>query len=159
MPSQKRGQRQWGMYLSKREMSKIGRRGRLSSLQMLLTKKKLRWPLPLSEDHILSLIYARRARNVVFGGELFSDPAWDILLELYAAYLGKRTILLPELARVTEVPLSTTRRWLAVLGEHGLVSVTSNLSDPDLVKVELTQDGSLKVERLVGHWGSAFMSI
>lgn len=113
----------------------------------------------LTEDHILSVIFVRRARSAVFGTGLFSDPAWDILLELYAARLGKRTMLLPELARATETPVSTTRRWVAALNERDLVNVSTNLMEPDWIRVELTDAAATKLEHLGDHWGSAFVSI
>ena len=36
----------------------------------------------LTEDHIVSILGVRRARADILGQSLFSDPAWDILLEL-----------------------------------------------------------------------------
>lgn len=124
-----------------------------------LLRSKFSRRLRLTEDHVLSIIFARRARSAVFGEGLFSDPAWDILLELSAARLGRRKTLLPELARATHTPLSTTKRWIAALRDRGLVSVTTNLSDPNWVQVELTEEAASKMERFGDQWGSAFVSI
>lgn len=131
----------------------------LESLKSRFSGTRLREPLQLSEDHFLSLIFVRRARSAVFGTGLFSDPAWDILLELYAARLGKRTMSLSELARAIETPLSTTKRWVVELEGRGLINVTAGTTDPGPAQVELTQDASSKLEHLGDHWGSAFVSI
>lgn len=136
-----------------------GRQKPLGSPKSLFIKKRLRQPLRLSEDHFVSLIYVRRARSALFGEGLFSDPAWDILLELHVAHLSKRTISLPELARAIETPLSTTERWVVELQNRGLVSVTTSPSDADRVQVELMQEAASKLEQLGNQWGSAFVSI
>lgn len=135
------------------------RQSPLALLRSLLRRKKLRRPLRLSEDHILSITFVRRARTAVFGENLFSDPAWDILLELYAARLGERNMLLPELARATDTPLSTTRRWISALEARGLVKVTSGVTDAASDQVDLTPEAASKLEHLGDHWGSAFVSI
>lgn len=131
----------------------------LKHLTSLLFPSKLRPPLKLMEDHVLSILIARRARGAVLGNDLFSDPAWDILLELYAAKLGRRSMSLSELARATETPPSTTRRWIAALEERRLVSSAIDPAKPSRVQVELTTEGASKIEHLADHWGSAFVSI
>lgn len=137
------------------------RRGRhpLQQLKSLLLRKKLRRPLKLTEDHILSVLLVRGARHVVLGEGLFSDPAWDILLELYAARLGRRSMSLSELAQAIEAPSSTTGRWIAALEGRRLVSSTIDPANPSRVLVKLTTEGASKMEHLADHWGSAFVSI
>jgi DNA-binding MarR family transcriptional regulator len=147
------------MQLPKREKREGGSRSTPSSLQSLFSRNKLCRPLRLTEDHILSVISMRRARSAVLGKNLFSDPAWDILLELHGAHLGGRITLVIDLARAIETPLSTTRRWIAALMERGLVQLTTDLSDAGQVQVELTAEAIAKLEHLGNHWGSAFVSI
>lgn len=130
----------------------------VEQLRSLLLRNP-RQPLRLTEDHLVSLILLRRARAVVFGDNLFSDPAWDILLELYAAQLGARVMSLSDLAKATDTPLSTTERWIAALAERGLVKSTTDPKDSADVKIQLTPDAALKMEHLGDHWGSAFVSI
>lgn len=128
-------------------------------LKALLLRKIRRRPLRLTEDHILSVILVRRARGSVLGEDLFSDPAWDILLELYAAKLGERTMTASELAQATETPGSTTRRWIAALEQRGLVGSTVDPLEPGRVCISLTAEGTSRMEHLANHWGSAFISI
>lgn len=115
--------------------------------------------LELSEDHILSLLIVRRARDTIFGQNLFSDPAWDILLELYAASMAGRGVSLAHLAAAIGAPLPTAARWIAVLTERGLVeSNLESLDSPDL-QIHLSADGERKMKKLADQWGSAFVSI
>ena len=114
--------------------------------------------LQLTEDHIQSVLLVRRARASVLGKDLFSDPAWDMLLELYAASLSGRRVTLPELARVTETPTSVAARWIQALEQSGNVTVDRGGS-PFLVYVSLSAEGVSRMQRLANHWGSAFVSI
>ena len=131
----------------------------LAQLKSLLTRKGLRRPLKLTEDHLLSLLFLRRARDAVLGQDLFSDPAWDVLLELYAAKLGGRSMSVADLAQAVATPRSTTARWIAALEERGLITSAIDPSEPDRLQVELTAEGASKMEHLGNHWGSAFVSI
>ena len=116
--------------------------------------------LELTEDHIQSVLLVRRARASVLGEHLFSDPAWDILLELYAASLAGRSVTLSELARVTETPVSIATRWVQALEQSGNVSVDRDPEgSPFLVYVKLSAEGVSRMQRLADHWGSAFVSI
>lgn len=130
-------------------------------MERLITQlfQKRQRSLTLTEDHLVSLLLLRRARESVLGDNLFSDPAWDILLELYAACMGERSMSMAELARAIETPQSTTARWIAALESRGLVSSKTNSSSPDRAQIQLTSDGALKMRHLGDHWGSAFVSI
>ena len=75
-------------------------------------------PVGLAEQ-VTSLLRLRRAREDAFGHELFSDPAWDILLELFSARLRRRSVSLGSLNHVA--PASVVVRWVSVLVERGLV--------------------------------------
>jgi hypothetical protein len=83
----------------------------------------------VTEDQVSSILKVRRDRSGIFGEGLFSDPAWDILLELLAARLGNRKLLLSELDKVA--PKSVLARWTAELEERGLVTCELNRFRPD----------------------------
>jgi DNA-binding MarR family transcriptional regulator len=111
-------------------------------------------PVALTEDHIMSVLLVRRARREVLGENLFSDPAWDILLELYGAKLGDRHVTGSELARAIEAPQSTTTRWIAALQDRGLIERAANGTS-----VKLSAQGASQMEQLAGKWASAFLAI
>ena len=142
----------------RREAKKLQKKP-FAQLKALLFRKTLRRPLRLTEDHILSVLFVRRARGGVLGEDLFSEPAWDILLELYAAKLGGRNMTLSDLARATDTPASVAARWQSALEDHGLTRSTVDPADPARVCISLTAEGSSKMEHLANHWGSAFVSI
>ena len=75
----------------------------------------------LSEKHVLDVIQARRAREKHFNSDLFADPAWDLLLELYAAELGQRRVCVSTLCAAAAVPQTTALRWIKALEAKGLI--------------------------------------
>jgi DNA-binding MarR family transcriptional regulator len=131
----------------------------LKQLKALLTGKRLRRPLKVTEDHILSVLLVRRGRIAVLGEQLFSDPAWDILLELYAARLGERQMSVADLSVATGTPPSVTARWVSLLEGRGLLLTRTGPDRREPLLVELTADAESKLDRLINHWGAAFVSI
>ena len=107
----------------------------------------------ITEDHVQSVLTLRRARQSIFGRQLFSDPAWDLILELYATRLGNRRISAAGLARLIGLPGSMTARWVSALVEAGIVRVETEGA------VELTDEGVDKMARLINQWSSAFLAI
>jgi DNA-binding IclR family transcriptional regulator len=80
----------------------------------------------------------------VIGRDLFADPAWDMLLGLYAAELERTPKTTGELCSVADVPLSTANRWINALVERGLITVNSE-GATGLIK--LTPVGSAAMNR------------
>ena len=135
-------------------------RGRddLTPFRNLFSARSSRPDLAISEDHIVSVIMARRGREAIFGKDLFSDPAWDILLELYAAYLAGRETSVSELAASIGTPPSTTTRWASALQAQGFVWC-DEISEPKRTRIVLTAEGAARMKRLADYWGSAFVTI
>lgn len=73
-----------------------------------------------SAAEIRKLINARRARDRFFDRELFADPAWDMLLDLYAAHLERVRVSVSSLCIAAAVPPTTALRWITTLREAGL---------------------------------------
>jgi len=113
----------------------------------------------VTEDHILSILCVRRGREAAMGRELFSDPAWDILLELYAALLGGRKMTLGDVARSIDVPRSTIARWVSVLSDRQLILASVDVEDAAQLWLQLSPKGNAAMKNLVDQWGSAFRAI
>ncbi|MFX9608428.1 hypothetical protein ABTU70_19535, partial [Acinetobacter baumannii] len=64
---------------------------------------------------------ARRLREEVFGADMFSDPAWDILLDLYAADAKGERVQITSLSVAARVPHSTAIRWARIMTRAGLL--------------------------------------
>ncbi|HEX7782911.1 MAG TPA: hypothetical protein VF509_08900 [Sphingobium sp.] len=68
----------------------------------------------------------RRYREKLFG-EIFADPAWDMLLELYLAELEKRQLSVTAVSVAGAVPPSTGIRWITTMTEAGMIE---RVADP-----------------------------
>ncbi|MFT4027716.1 MAG: hypothetical protein QM676_13065 [Novosphingobium sp.] len=83
-------------------------------------------PLDPADERVqlsLSTTRALRTRRAeFFDAELFSDPAWDILL-LLASEPHRTGISVAEVAESLGYPPSVTGRWLKILGSKGEVEV------------------------------------
>ncbi len=67
---------------------------------------------------IRSIQSARADRARFFDVELFGEPAWDILLDLFAISLEQRRVSITGLCNASGVPLTTALRWIASLEER-----------------------------------------
>jgi len=77
-------------------------------------------PVEIAAAEIRSVIRARRMRAQFFADELFADPAWDMLLDLFAAQLERRQVSVSSLCIAAAVPPTTALRWIGTLHEAGL---------------------------------------
>lgn len=70
---------------------------------------------------IRQTIRARRMRETFLGKTLFEDPAWDMLLDLFAARLERNRVSVSSLCIAAAVPSTTALRWIGRLTEAGLL--------------------------------------
>ncbi len=92
---------------------------------------------------------ARRARARIFGADavLFSDPAWDILLDLYASAEAGKRVTVGNACIAGEVPHTTGLRYVAALVQHGLARRVPDSTDGRRCWLELTDRGTLLMEQ------------
>jgi DNA-binding MarR family transcriptional regulator len=90
---------------------------------------------------IRSAIQARAQRGRHFNPALFADPAWDMLLELYAAALTQRKLAVSRLAERSCVPMTTALRWITALEKEGLIERSDDRLDGRRVFLTLTDKG------------------
>lgn len=96
---------------------------------------------------------ARRKRVAVFDRqELFGEPAWDILLDLYIAHAEGKPVSVSSACIGSASPPTTGLRWLGVLQDAGLVEREHDLRDQRRVLVRLSEDG---IERMEDYFRSA----
>jgi DNA-binding MarR family transcriptional regulator len=78
---------------------------------------------PATPDAIARvLLDTRRARREALGANLFSDPAWDMLLALFAAAERGEALSVSQLCAASSVAQTTALRWVDSLEAAGLVS-------------------------------------
>lgn len=92
---------------------------------------------PIGEAQVRAALRVRRNRDRYFDSLLFADPAWDILLELYAAELGQRRVSVTSLCIGAAVPATTALRWIRTLERKRMIGRTADPTDGRRVFVSL----------------------
>ncbi|MDV3456127.1 MarR family transcriptional regulator [Sphingomonas sp. HF-S4] len=98
-----------------------------------------------SPDHrasVESIIRVREARSKFMPENWFSDPAWDILLRLYHAYLDGLERTVGDLGSFASTSPATTNRWLDVLASRGWIHRRRDERDQRRVFISLSETGA-----------------
>ena len=99
----------------------------------------------VSASWVRGLLHARRLRGHYLGANNFSDPAWDILLQIFAKHLDHELATLSVLCASADLPESTALRWLRKLEQDGLIERREPGSSGTMVG--LTSQGSVAMQR------------
>ena len=91
----------------------------------------------------------RRRREALFGASIFSDPAWDMLLELLVATCEQRRMSVTNLCAVSATSHATAIRWIAILADRGLIQRTPDPIDARRVWVSLTPAAFQQMQALL----------
>lgn len=107
--------------------------------------------LRASEESQLAAIaesdYAnRRRRDRYLPASIFSEPAWDILLDLYVQNTRKRSVSVQSLCIASAAPATTALRWIEKLTSCRLIERKPSVSDRRVVHVVLTAQGMEQME-------------
>lgn len=89
---------------------------------------------------------ARRVREGLFPESIFADPAWDMLLDLFASKLEGTEVCVSDACSAAGVPPTTALRWLCRLEDSGLLVRRSDPKDSRRIHVELTAIAVWRVE-------------
>jgi hypothetical protein len=89
---------------------------------------------------VRKLIAGRMARARFFDAELFSDPAWDMLLDLTAAHAEKVKVSVTSLCIAANVPATTALRWLKQMVESGVFERVADENDRRRAFIELSEN-------------------
>lgn len=83
-------------------------------------------------DYAAAVLRFRRLRPDLLPAELFGEPAWDLLLELFVADAEGRRRTGREISRMADVRPTVLSRWLIHLTKVGLIvgDGDGNLDDP-----------------------------
>jgi hypothetical protein len=82
----------------------------------------------------------RRRRTTIFGDpDLFGEPGWDILLDLYIAHAEGKPVSVSSACIGSAAPPTTGLRWLGVLADQNLVEREHDPHDQRRVLVRLTE--------------------
>jgi hypothetical protein len=95
-------------------------------------------PAMVDAAFVRSIIRARRLRDQYLRGDLFADPAWDMLLDLMAARQEGQRVAVSSLCIAAAVPATTALRWIKALTEQGLFVRSADPQDGRRVYIELS---------------------
>jgi DNA-binding MarR family transcriptional regulator len=99
------------------------------------------------------IIRQRQLRARFFDGELFSDPAWDMLLDLTAARAEHTRVSITSLCIASGVPPTTALRWIGQLTEAGLFQRVEDDADRRRAFVTLTDSAAEAMARYFAEIG------
>ena len=101
--------------------------------------------LSIDEHRVRRILAARRIRERQLGEDLFADPAWDLLLEAFAAHLAQKQVGISDLCAASNMPRSVALRWIKKLEQEGWLSAA--YANDGRQCMELTPEGSLRLKR------------
>ena len=127
------------------------RLGQLASSCETVTRPASVAPTAITEAEVRQFIAWRAKRSKALGGNLFADPAWDMLLELYAATLGGQRVSVTSLCIAANVPATTALRWLKILEGEGLAVRNDDPLDGRRSFVSLSKAGEAKLSAFFGE--------
>lgn len=110
---------------------------------------KARWQdreAAIEPEAVRSLIQARRIRDELFPSDLFGEPAWDMLLDLFAARLEGQDVRISNLCISAAVPPTTALRYVGRMESLGLIRRIAGSPDARQIFVELTDRSAEAME-------------
>jgi DNA-binding MarR family transcriptional regulator len=106
------------------------------------------------QDALARYIEARRVRSMLFGQNLFSDPAWDILLMLYQAELEGRFLTLEQLSETLRLSLNIVLGLVGVMERRGLL--VEHRSSPNSRRRSAQRLSPLAMDAMASWFSLAF---
>ena len=99
------------------------------------------------------IIRQRQLRARFFEGDLFADPAWDMLLDLTAARAEHLRVSVTSLCIASGVPPTTALRWIGQMTDAGLLQRAEDEADRRRAFVTLTDKAADAMARLFAELG------
>ena len=110
---------------------------------------------PLPDPRLVRrIIRQRQLRARFFDGDLFGDPAWDMLLDLTAARAEHTRVSVTSLCIASGVPPTTALRWIGQMTEAGLFQRVEDEADRRRAFVALTDKASDAMARFFAELGT-----
>ena len=109
---------------------------------------------PLPDPRLVrKVIRQRQLRARFFDGDLFADPAWDMLLDLTAARVEHNRVSVTSLCIASGVPPTTALRWISQLTEAGLLERVEDETDRRRAFITLTDRAADAMARYFAELG------
>ncbi|WP_395391131.1 MarR family transcriptional regulator [Novosphingobium sp. BL-8A] len=104
---------------------------------------------------VRKILRQRELRARFIEGDLFADPAWDMLLDLAAARGEGKQVSVTSLCIAAAVPPTTALRWIGQMVEGGLFRRVLDDNDRRRAFIELTDKAVDSLGRYFGEIGLA----
>ncbi len=96
-----------------------------------------------------TLYRLRRDRIRELPPDLFGEPAWDMLLDLFIQRSMGRRVPVTSLCIASGVPTTTALRWIGILTELELIERSESKEDRRKAYISLTKKGYNKVRSIL----------
>jgi len=113
-------------------------------------------PVSPRAQYLRVLVAARADRDSLFQAGLFSDPAWEMMLDLAVAEASQRPISVTSLCIASGAPTTTALRRIDDLEAAGLVTRVPDACDRRRIIVHLTDLGRERMEAFVRRQAERF---
>ena len=120
------------------------------------TPGAIRWSDAKLAEVAQWLYRGRLERRRLFPADLFAEPAWDILLDLFVENTAGKRVPSLDLCAAAMVPPATGLRWIATLREHDLLRRYRVPDDGRFQYVEITEKGYRLMREWLAGWMEAF---
>ena len=111
-----------------------------------------------SSDSNLSLarqiVHRRRYRERLLGSDMFHDPVWDMMLDLFINAASLRQVSVSSLCIAANVPPTTALRHIALMQQKGIVERRQDPHDNRRAFITLTPEWHGKLDQLLTSWRS-----
>jgi len=104
---------------------------------------------PLDPLEVARIEYSnRRIRSEIFDAQLFGEPAWDILLDLYISSMTGRPVTVSDACIAACVPPTTGLRYVRNLCNAGLLRRETDDTDKRRYFLRLTTGARMGLDKL-----------
>lgn len=105
-------------------------------------------------DELLAVIAKRimklrQKKASMFDPGIFSEPAWDMLLDLFVAGSMQRDLPLTSVALASRVPMTTALRYLKLMESQELVQRIPYANDGRVSQVRLTENALVRMRLIL----------
>ena len=100
---------------------------------------------PISEEMLVArakeILAHRKLRRRFLPGELFHEPAWDMLVALFVSHRDHRPTNVKALVAMADAPVTTTQRWIEHLHKLKLIDRVNDPTDRRRIEISLSAAG------------------
>lgn len=103
-------------------------------------------------QRVHSYLLARRARSHILNDSWFADPAWDILLDLFASRCVGRNVSISSACIAANVPPTTALRWIEKLVDEGSLVRENDPTDRRRAYLHIVPELALRLEKWIERY-------